>query len=219
MARDLGVELATLIGNKELIERIDISHYIAQDVGEPTLRDILDELRKPGRDPRSSFEPPQFRDDVMTLEDLKPAMMLEGVVTNVTAFGVFVDIGVHHDGLVHISQLADRFVKDPHEVVHVGEKLKVKVIDVDLQRQRISLSCRLQEGAVTAPGEKKQKDGDERQPSPGQGRNPTPGRGKEKSQGPTREGNQRRAEPRREKEPAKFTNNPFAKFLKNTKLT
>ena len=95
----------------------------ASDVGELTLDDILAELEKPGRDPRATFEPPKFRDDVRTLEDLKPGMELEGVVTNVTAFGAFVDVGVHQDGLVHVSQLADQFVKDPSEVVKVGDKL------------------------------------------------------------------------------------------------
>ncbi len=98
--------------------------------------------KKPGRDPRAAFEPPKFRDDVRTLEDLKPGMELEGVVTNVTAFGAFVDVGVHQDGLVHVSQLADRFVKDPSEVVKVGDQLKVRVLEVDLERRRISLSAR-----------------------------------------------------------------------------
>ncbi len=111
-------------------------------VGEPTLRDIVAELDKPGRDPREEFEPPKFRDDVNSLEDLQEGMQLEGVVTNVTAFGAFVDVGVHQDGLVHVSQLADRFVKDPKDVVKVGDKLAVRVLDIDLARRRISLSAR-----------------------------------------------------------------------------
>src|SRR5690606_26115071 len=110
----------------------------SDDVGEPTLRDIVAELVKPGRDPRAEFEPPKFRDDVQALADLKPGMALEGVVTNVTAFGAFVDIGVHQDGLIHVSQLADRFVKDPNEVVKVGDKVKVRVLEVDLGRKRIA---------------------------------------------------------------------------------
>src|SRR5205807_7525723 len=109
---------------------------------EPTLRDIAAELKKPGRDPRAEFNPPKFRDDVTTMEDLKPGMVLEGVVTNVTAFGAFVDIGVHNDGLVHVSQLAEQFVKDPSEVVKVGQKLKVRVLEIDNQRKRIALSAR-----------------------------------------------------------------------------
>ncbi|MBN2359932.1 MAG: RNA-binding transcriptional accessory protein, partial [Deltaproteobacteria bacterium] len=117
MARDLGLTLAELVGNAEVAQSIDLQRYLGGDVGEPTLRDIVDELQKPGRDPRRSFEAPRYRDDVRSLEDLRTGMALEGVVTNVTAFGAFVDIGVHQDGLVHVSKLADRFVKDPREVV------------------------------------------------------------------------------------------------------
>jgi protein Tex len=111
-------------------------------VGEPTLRDIIAELKKPGRDPRGSFEPPKFREDVQKLEDLRAGMQLEGVITNVTAFGAFVDIGVHQDGLVHVSQLANKFVKDPHAVVRVGDRVSVKVVSVDLERRRVALSMK-----------------------------------------------------------------------------
>jgi uncharacterized protein len=145
MATDLGVELSQLIGNQELVDKIDLARYVSGDVGEPTLRDIASELGKPGRDPRAEFSPPKFRDDVTTMEDLKPGMMLEGVVTNVTAFGAFVDIGVHNDGLVHVSQLAEKFVKDPSEVVKVGQKLTVRVLEIDNQRKRIALSARPQQ--------------------------------------------------------------------------
>jgi len=142
IAADMDVDLAALVGNAELAGSIDIRRYCDADVGEPTLRDIVDELKKPGRDPRDAFEPPQFREDVNTLEDLEVGMGLEGVVTNVTHFGAFVDIGVKQDGLVHISQLADRFVRDPSEVVKVGDKLQVRVLEVDLERKRISLTCK-----------------------------------------------------------------------------
>ncbi|MEZ4404896.1 MAG: Tex family protein [Polyangiales bacterium] len=142
VAKDLGVDVRALVANADLLRRIDWKRYAAGDVGEFTLRDIATELEKPGRDPRASFEPPKFRDDVRTMEDLKPGMSLEGVVTNVTAFGAFVDVGVHQDGLVHVSQLADRFVKDPAEVVRPGDKIKVRVIEVDLARKRISLTAR-----------------------------------------------------------------------------
>ncbi len=142
VAKDLGVEVRALVANADLLRRIDWKRYASGDVGEFTLRDIAAELDKPGRDPRASFEPPRFRDDVRTMEDLKPGMSLEGVVTNVTAFGAFVDVGVHQDGLVHVSQLADRFVKDPAEVVRPGDKLKVRVIEVDLARKRVSLTAR-----------------------------------------------------------------------------
>jgi uncharacterized protein len=139
MAADLGVPVTLLIGSSELIGRIDQQRYCSGDVGTFTLNDILEELHKPGRDPRAAFDPPKFRDDVRTLEDLREGMELEGVVTNVAAFGAFVDVGVHQDGLVHVSQLSDRFVRDPHEVVKVGEKLRVTVLTVDLERRRISL--------------------------------------------------------------------------------
>jgi uncharacterized protein len=145
MAVDLGVPMASLIGNAEAIARIDPGRYFSSDVGEFTVNDILLELKKPGRDPRSSFEPPRFRDDVRSIEDLKPGMILEGIVTNVTAFGAFVDIGVHQDGLVHVSKLSDRFIRDPSEVAHVGDRLQVRVMEVDLARKRISLSARKDE--------------------------------------------------------------------------
>lgn len=142
IAQDLGVPVVSLIGNAELLRRIDRARYQVGDVGSFTLDDICAELLRPGRDPRQEFQPPKFRDDVRTLEDLKPGMTLEGVVTNVTAFGAFVDVGVHQDGLVHVSQLADRFVKDPSEVVKVGNKLSVRVVEVDLVRRRIALTCK-----------------------------------------------------------------------------
>jgi uncharacterized protein len=142
MARDLGVPVRALVGDAALAARIEARRYVGGDVGEPTVRDILAELARPGRDPRDAFEPPRFRDDVRTLEDLKPGLVLEGVVTNVTAFGAFVDVGVHQDGLVHVSQLADRFVRDPHEVVKVGQRLVVRVVSVDLERRRIALTAK-----------------------------------------------------------------------------
>ena len=142
MAKDLGVEVGALIGNTALVDSINLRNYISDDVGELTLRDIVSELKKPGRDPRAAFEMPKFLDDVTTIEDVRPGMQIEGVVTNVTAFGAFVDIGVHQDGLVHVSQISDNFVSDPSEVVKAGDKLKVTVVDVDLSRKRIALSAR-----------------------------------------------------------------------------
>ena len=142
MASDLGVEVSALVGNASLADRIDVRRYITNDVGEPTLKDIVSELKKPGRDPRAVFEKPAFRDDVTTIDDVHEGMTLEGVVTNVTAFGAFVDIGIHQDGLVHVSELADRFVSDPSEVVKTGDKIKVRVIGVDKARNRVSLSAR-----------------------------------------------------------------------------
>lgn len=142
IAARLGVGLHELVGRSELVKEIRIRDYIDDTVGELTMRDIVDELSKPGRDPRQAFEAPSFRDDVNSLSDLTEGMVLEGVVTNVTAFGAFVDLGVHQDGLVHISQLADRFVRDPHAEVHAGQRLRVRVLSVDLARKRISLSAK-----------------------------------------------------------------------------
>ncbi|MCO4098531.1 Tex family protein [Gemmatimonas sp.] len=142
MAKDLGVAVGELVGNESLVDRIALQQYVSDDVGMPTLRDIVAELKKPGRDPRAAFEPPAFREDIQKPSDLLPGMVLEGVVTNIVAFGVFVDIGVHQDGLVHVSQIADKFVKDPNDVVQVGKKVKVTVQSVDLPRNRIALSMR-----------------------------------------------------------------------------
>jgi uncharacterized protein len=142
MAADLSVPLAQLAKDPSLAGRIDLSRYVTDAVGLPTLRDILEELKKPGRDPRREFQAAAFRDDVREMSDLKEEMVLQGVVTNVTAFGAFVDVGVHQDGLVHVSHLADRFIKDPNEAVSVGQLVKVKVLAVDAERKRISLSIR-----------------------------------------------------------------------------
>ncbi len=152
IAKDLGVPVAQLIGNREILARIDKARYASGDVGSFTLDDIFAELLKPGRDPRKTFEPPAFREDVNSLQDLKLGMELEGIVTNVTAFGAFVDVGVHQDGLVHVSQLADRFIKDPSEAVKVGDKIRVRVLEVDLERQRISLTARKDGGAPRPQG-------------------------------------------------------------------
>jgi uncharacterized protein len=142
MAADLGCTVQDLMQDAARRNRIDIQRYVTDSVGLPTLTDILAELAKPGRDPRESFEAFAFAGHVATLEDLRPGMQLPGIVTNVTRFGAFVDVGVHQDGLVHVSELADRFVKDPAEVVKVQQKVTVTVLEVDLPRKRISLSMR-----------------------------------------------------------------------------
>ena len=142
MANDLGVGVGELVGNAALAGQIELKRYVSEDVGLPTLKDIVEELKKPGRDPRAVFEKPAFRDDVTSIDDVREGMALEGIVTNVTAFGAFVDIGIHQDGLVHVSELADCFVSDPSEVVKTGDKIKVRVIGVDKARNRISLSAR-----------------------------------------------------------------------------
>jgi uncharacterized protein len=142
MAADLDCAVQDLMKDPARRSRIDINRYVTDTVGLPTLTDILAELAKPGRDPRESFEAFAFAGHVAKMEDLRPGMQLPGIVTNVTRFGAFVDVGVHQDGLVHVSELADRFVKDPAEVVKVQQKVTVTVLEVDLPRKRISLSMR-----------------------------------------------------------------------------
>lgn len=143
MLKDLKLGIREVIGQRDLIAQLDPARYTDERFGLPTIRDILKELEKPGRDPRPEFHTASFRDGVEKLSDLSPGMTLEGVVTNVANFGAFVDIGVHQDGLVHISALSERFVKDPHQVVKTGDLVKVKVMEVDIKRQRIALSMRL----------------------------------------------------------------------------
>ena len=143
MAKDAGATVDQLMKDKSLREKIDIQRYVSADCGLPTLQDIMKELDKPGLDPRAKFEVFEFDKNVTRIEDVKPGMELPGIVTNITAFGAFVDIGVHQDGLVHISQLANRRVNDPSEVVHLHQHVQVRVIDVDLRRKRISLSMKL----------------------------------------------------------------------------
>lgn len=142
MARDLGLTVAQLVGNPDAVSRLELQRYLDADTGRATLDDIARELSKPGRDPREAFEAPAFRDDIHAIEDLAEGMVLDGIVTNVTAFGAFVDLGVHQDGLVHVSELADRFVPSPHDVVSPGQAIRVRVLGVDLERRRISLSAR-----------------------------------------------------------------------------
>jgi len=194
MARDLGCSVVDLMRDESKRRAIDIAKYVTDKAGIPTLKDIMAELAKPGRDPREQFEAVAFTEGIEKPEDLRPGMKLPGVVTNVTAFGAFVDIGVHQDGLVHISRLADRYVSDPHQVVKVAQRVEVTVLDVDLERRRISLS--MQKGAT---GEKTSAPSG---PAPAKG--PRPERRPEKA---------RHDKPRQEKkkpEPAPF-NNPFAR--------
>ena len=160
-----GRDLRAIMGDEARLKAIDPQEFVDGTFGLPTVRDILAELAKPGRDPRPGFVTASFAEGVDDIRDLKPGMLLEGTVTNVAAFGAFVDIGVHQDGLVHVSQLADRFVKDPHEVVKAGDVVKVRVVDVDIPRKRIGLSMRREpagEGGASAGARKK----------PGGGRGP-----------------------------------------------
>lgn len=142
MAADLDLSVTELVAAPDKVAGLRLERYVTETVGLPTLRDIVEELKKPGRDPRRQFETVSFRDDVREISDLKEGMILPGTVTNVAAFGAFVDIGVHQDGLVHVSHLAHKFVKDPGEVVRVGDVVKVKVLSVDTARKRIGLSIK-----------------------------------------------------------------------------
>lgn len=140
-----------VLGSRDALSGLSPTEFVDERFGLPTVRDILSELEKPGRDPRPEFKTATFRDGVEKVSDLMPGMLLEGVVTNVAAFGAFVDVGVHQDGLVHVSAMSTKFIKDPHEVVKAGQVVKVKVLDVDVKRQRISLTMRLDDEAA-APG-------------------------------------------------------------------
>jgi uncharacterized protein len=142
MAADAGLTVTELIGNKEVCAKINLSQYVTDKVGLPTLTDIVKELEKPGRDPRKAIKVFEFDPNVRTAEDLKLGMILPGIVTNITNFGAFVDVGVKQDGLVHISQLAEKYVSDPNEVVRLHQHVQVKVLEVDLQRKRIQLSMK-----------------------------------------------------------------------------
>jgi len=157
MAKDLDCTVTNLMQGPELRAKIDINRYITEHIGAPTLNDILTELAKPGRDPRQEFEKFAFAADIEKISDLVPGMQVPGIVTNVTAFGAFVDIGVHQDGLVHISELSDNFVKNPADVVKVHQKVEVAVLDVDLERNRISLSMKSNPGRSTPNPKSSQK--------------------------------------------------------------
>jgi len=151
--KDLGKPAREVLGDDATLKRLDPAKYTDERFGLPTVKDILKELEKPGRDPRPEFKTAAFKEGVEELKDLRPDMVLEGVVTNVTNFGAFVDVGVHQDGLVHISMMANKFVKDPHEVVKAGDVVKVKVLEVDQQRKRIALTMRLDDLAKRARDE------------------------------------------------------------------
>lgn len=197
MAKDLGCSIDDLIKTPDIRRKIKLQNYISDTIGLPTLTDIMTELEKPGRDPRHQFEVFRFADGIEKMEDLKPGMSLPGIVTNVTAFGAFVDIGVHQDGLVHISQLADGFVKNPSDVVKVHQKVKATVLEVDAARKRISLTLKTTGGTrATGPAG---------QPTE------APGRQAQREDGARKQSYQPLAKSKEEK----FGNNPFAKLLKS----
>lgn len=151
MLSSLKIDVQQLIGNEDAIQKLEPQEFVDEQFGLPTVRDILDELKKPGRDPRPEFKTAQFKDGIEDIRDLKPDMILEGVVSNVANFGAFVDVGVHQDGLVHISSMTDKFISDPREIVKAGDIVKVKVMEVDVSRKRISFTMRLDEKAGSKP--------------------------------------------------------------------
>jgi uncharacterized protein len=154
---DIQKDIKSVIGDSALVKRLNPAKYADDKFGVPTVTDILKELEKPGRDPRPEFTTATFKEGVEEISDLRPDMILEGVVTNVAAFGAFVDIGVHQDGLVHISALSNSFVKDPHTVVKAGQVVKVKVLEVDVKRKRIALTMRLSDSAPQAGAQPNQR--------------------------------------------------------------
>ncbi|PKP54284.1 MAG: RNA-binding transcriptional accessory protein [Bacteroidetes bacterium HGW-Bacteroidetes-1] len=145
IAESIGQDVSDLIGRKNLKNEIDLASFLSEKIGKETLNDILNELEKPGHDPRQKFEMFVFSKDIRTINDLQVGMVLNGIVTNITAFGAFVDVGVHQDGLVHLSQLANRYVRDPNEVVKINQKVRVEVLQVDLERNRINLTMKVKE--------------------------------------------------------------------------
>ncbi|RYD71620.1 MAG: S1 RNA-binding domain-containing protein, partial [Sphingobacteriales bacterium] len=170
MAKDLGTTVSALMKDTQLQKQIKPQQYVTEEIGLPTLNDILKELAKPGRDPREAFEAFSFTDGVNEIADLKIGMKLPGIVTNITNFGAFVDIGVHQDGLVHTSQLANRFVANPNDVVKVHQKVEVTVMEVDAARKRISLSMKTENSPKSgdrSPKPKEQKSKQDFKPQTG----------------------------------------------------
>ncbi len=165
----IGKGIADVMGRPDALKGLQARDFVDEKFGLPTIKDILAELEKPGRDPRPEFKAANFQEGVESLSDLRPDMILEGVVTNVAAFGAFVDIGVHQDGLVHVSALANKFVKDPHEVVKPGQIVKVKVLEIDVKRQRIALSMRLDDHAGERGSQPGSNTGARANPGPGTG--------------------------------------------------
>jgi uncharacterized protein len=218
---ELQKSIREVMGNAAVVKALDPRRYTDERFGLPTVQDILRELEKPGRDPRPEFRTAAFKEGVESLKDLQPGMLLEGVVTNVTNFGAFVDVGVHQDGLVHISALSDKFVKDPHTVVKAGDVVRVKVLEVDEQRKRIALTMRLQEAAA------KRDDTGRSQPSRQhkaagntadsvRGRPPSPADGTRRSQAKPRPEPRKSQAPAREKSPGGAMAEALARALKRS---
>ncbi|MEW6602033.1 MAG: helix-hairpin-helix domain-containing protein, partial [Nitrospirota bacterium] len=202
MASDMGCSLVDLMRDDNIRKHIDLSRYVTDTAGMPTLTDIMNELARPGRDPRERFEAFGFAEGIEKIEDVKPGMKLPGIVTNITAFGAFVDIGVHQDGLVHISEISDRYVKDPADAVRVHQKVTVTVLEVDVQRRRISLSlksgARKEQNSESAE-DRKQVNGKAARRESTERKQHSPGRGQESGK----------------KKTSRYEGNPFYEAFKN----
>jgi uncharacterized protein len=189
MVKTSGQEVAALIGNTGVLRSLRPADFVDETFGLPTVSDILKELEKPGRDPRPAFKTATFKEGVEKISDLESGMVLEGVVTNVAAFGAFIDVGVHQDGLAHVSALSKTFVKDPRDVVKPGDIVKVKVLDVDIPRKRISLTLRLDdEAAAKGQGGAGQSGGGSRPQRGGRGSQPPRQQGRGGGGGGSRQG-------------------------------
>ncbi|MFF5076987.1 Tex family protein [Actinoplanes sp. NPDC000266] len=206
----VGADLKSVIGNTQVLRKVKAEQFVTDTVGLPTVTDILKELEKPGRDPRPGFTTATFAEGVEKIADLKPGMVLEGVVTNVAAFGAFVDIGVHQDGLVHVSALSNTFVKDPREVVKSGDVVKVRVVEVDEARKRISLTMRLTDEPVRKPREDR---GPQQRQGQGQGQRQGQGQPRQQRQG----GQPQR--PRQQQDQRSFNGGAMADALRRAGLT
>ncbi|WP_245923986.1 Tex family protein [Paractinoplanes atraurantiacus] len=207
----VGADLKSVIGNTQVLRKVKPEQFVSDSVGLPTVTDILKELEKPGRDPRPGFTTATFAEGVEKIADLKPGMVLEGVVTNVAAFGAFVDIGVHQDGLVHVSALSNTFVKDPREVVKSGDVVKVRVVEVDEVRKRISLTMRLTDEPVRKPR-------DDRGPQQGQPRQGQPRQQRQGGGGQQRQGGGQQQRPRQQDQRS-FNGGAMADALRRAGLT
>lgn len=213
----VGADLKSVIGNTQVLRKVKPEQFVTDTVGLPTVTDILKELEKPGRDPRPEFTTATFAEGVEKIADLQPGMVLEGVVTNVAAFGAFVDIGVHQDGLVHVSALSNTFVKDPREVVKSGDVVKVRVLEVDEARKRISLTMRLTDEPVRKPRDSSQPRQGQGQPRQGQGQ-PRQGQGQPR-QGQPRQQRQGGGQRPRQQDQRSFNGGAMADALRRAGLT
>jgi uncharacterized protein len=210
---DLGQPIAAVTGDARALRQVDAKRYTDEQFGLPTVQDILRELEKPGRDPRPEFKTAAFQEGIEDLKDLTPGMLLEGVVTNVTNFGAFVDIGVHQDGLVHISMMSHKFIKDPRELVKAGDVVKVKVLEVDLQRRRVALTMKLDEAPARGRPDSQSQGAHRGASPPSRGRDGSGRQGAAGGGGQYRGGREQERRPGKPREPEPQSNGVMAEAL------